>query len=101
MPKSAHNRSVKLRHGSAQYILDILPLPDWSASTVIKDPGGPFMADGNSVHRKRPTLKELCEQASVEAEPEKLVAMAEEICRRIAAGERVPQKKRLRASAIQ
>ena len=50
------------------------------------------MADGKSVNPKRPTLRELCEHASVETEPEKLVALAEEICRRLSAGERVARQ---------
>jgi len=47
------------------------------------------MADGKSVNPKRPTLKELCELASVEKDSKTLIAFAEEINRRLEAGERV------------
>ena len=54
------------------------------------------MATGSLVNPKRPTLRELCEIASVERDSERLVAMAEEICHRLMAGERVThQQERL------
>ena len=56
---------------------------------VSQETRGRLMADGKSVNPKRPTLKELCELASVEKDSKKLLALAEEINRRLGAGERV------------